>query len=81
MLDNKQEVKLYIVSMEPPTGHVDELQRVVPAHDLTVAQNVQLGVDKHTHTERHTYRVDRTVTLVTTRQDTVTTNVTINDEN
>lgn len=32
--------------MEPPSGHVDELQGVISAHDLSVAQDVQLGAEK-----------------------------------
>lgn len=28
--------------MKPPSSHVDELQSVVSAHDLSVTQNIQL---------------------------------------
>lgn len=32
----------HILRMQPPAGHVDELQRVIAAHYLAVTQHVQL---------------------------------------
>lgn len=40
--------KPYIVSVKPPSSHVDELQSVVSAHDLSITQNIQLWKNQET---------------------------------
>lgn len=44
--DRKWMWQPYIVSMKPPSGHVDKLQSVIFAHDFSVAQYIQLDMKK-----------------------------------